>query len=74
MSNCQAKEDLCHVEKMESDSMNSQRPKHIGGGKGSLFIPVMGVTGSGKSTFISLLADEHVPVSDSLNSCEFSVG
>ncbi|PYH73767.1 uncharacterized protein BO88DRAFT_357565, partial [Aspergillus vadensis CBS 113365] len=34
----------------------------------------MGVTGSGKSTFISLLADEHVAISDSLNSCELSAG
>ncbi|RAH57071.1 hypothetical protein BO85DRAFT_520536 [Aspergillus piperis CBS 112811] len=54
---------------MGSDRMTSQWPKPIDGGEESLFVPVMGVTGSGKSTFISLLADENVAISDSLNSC-----
>ncbi|KAH8800296.1 P-loop containing nucleoside triphosphate hydrolase protein [Xylogone sp. PMI_703] len=39
-----------------------------------LVIAVMGVTGSGKSTFISLLADQVVKVGHSLMSCTTEVG
>ena len=32
---------------------------------------LMGLTGSGKSTFISLLAEEEVEIGHKLESCEF---
>lgn len=34
-----------------------------------IFIPVMGVTGAGKSTFISLCTKESVPIGHELESC-----
>ncbi|KAJ5942072.1 hypothetical protein N7516_002240, partial [Penicillium verrucosum] len=34
-----------------------------------VYIAIMGVTGAGKSTFISQLADSHVPVGNGLNAC-----
>ncbi|KAJ5961653.1 hypothetical protein N7501_006594 [Penicillium viridicatum] len=34
-----------------------------------VYIAIMGVTGAGKSTFISRLADSHVPVGSGLNAC-----
>lgn len=38
-----------------------------------VFIAVMGVTGAGKSTFISTLTDEEVEIGHDMESCEFSV-
>lgn len=34
-----------------------------------VYIAIMGVTGAGKSKFISQLADSHVPVGSGLNAC-----
>jgi GTP-binding protein EngB required for normal cell division len=39
-----------------------------------IVITLMGVTGSGKSTFISLLAEESVQIGHSLNSCTSDIG
>ncbi|KAG9251956.1 P-loop containing nucleoside triphosphate hydrolase protein [Emericellopsis atlantica] len=43
-------------------------------GENDLVIAIMGVTGSGKSTFISLLADQSLEIGHSLNSCTVHVG
>ncbi|EAQ90639.1 hypothetical protein CHGG_02574 [Chaetomium globosum CBS 148.51] len=39
-----------------------------------IVIALMGVTGSGKSTFISLLAEQSVQIGHSLNSCTADIG
>jgi ABC-type lipoprotein export system ATPase subunit len=39
--------------------------------KDDIIIAIMGVTGAGKSTFISLLSDEKIEIGHGLQSCEF---
>jgi hypothetical protein len=41
--------------------------------KNDIIIAVMGVTGAGKSTFISLLSDAEIQIGHGLQSCEFTV-
>lgn len=41
-------------------------------GKDDIVIALMGITGAGKSTFISLLADDYVQVGHELTSCKGS--
>jgi hypothetical protein len=42
----------------------------MGFSKNDIIIAVMGVTGAGKSTFISLLSDEKIEIGHGLKSCE----
>jgi ATPase subunit of ABC transporter with duplicated ATPase domains len=41
--------------------------------KDDIVIAVMGVTGAGKSSFISLLSDEDIGIGHGLQSCEFTI-
>lgn len=40
---------------------------------GDVAVVLMGVTGAGKSTFISLLADECVEIGHSLQACKWNL-
>lgn len=42
----------------------------VSSSKEDIIIAVMGVTGAGKSTFVSLLSGEHIEIGHGLQSCK----
>ncbi|KJZ70207.1 hypothetical protein HIM_10393 [Hirsutella minnesotensis 3608] len=58
----------------DEDDVDVDGEEVVSLGDDDVVIAIMGVTGSGKSTFISLLAEQPVQVGHSLNSCTVDIG
>ncbi|KAF2670963.1 P-loop containing nucleoside triphosphate hydrolase protein [Microthyrium microscopicum] len=64
---------LARLEQSQSESIRQQESS-IGFTKNDIIIAVMGVTGAGKSTFISLLVEDKIEIGHGLQSCTSAVG